>query len=145
MIENQILKQVEELPTLVNKLRFVEETFPTEGDVLEKAFQEALTLSLKRQFPLFAEQIKPSEPRKLSAEATTETVAELRWLEPTDSGGGMIVGYRIERKLEGILTGFSDLFESSGYKVAPTVAITGDVGAGATAKTEIILGQEHFN
>lgn len=66
MKNNQILKQVEELPTLVDKLRFVEETFPIEGDALEKAFQEALTLSLKRQFPLFAEQIKPSEPKELS-------------------------------------------------------------------------------
>lgn len=87
----------------------------------------------------------PSEPRKLSAESTTETVAELRWLEPEDTGGGMIVGYQIDRKLEGILTGFSDIFGGSGYKVAPSVSIiTPSDGTLARPFSGTITGGEDF-
>ncbi len=75
MEKNQIMEQVEKLPTLVNKLRFVDENFPTDNDVLKKAYQKALTLSLKRQFPLFAKQIKPSEPRELSGAETYIAIA----------------------------------------------------------------------
>ena len=62
-------------------------------------------------------------PLRLSAESTTETIAELRWSKPVDDGGGDIIGYQIDRKLEGVLTGFLNLLGGLGYKVAPTVKI----------------------
>ena len=82
----------------------------------------------------------PSAPLKLSAEATIETTAELRWSAPEDDGGFPISGYFIERSLEGILTGFTSLVGGSGYTVAPSVSITGGGGAGATAITTISGG-----
>jgi len=40
-------------------------------------------------------------PLKLSAEATIETTAELRWSPPESDGGDIITGYFIERSLNG--------------------------------------------
>lgn len=42
-----------------------------------------------------------SAPLKLSAEATIETTAELRWSTPESDGGDTITGYFIERSLNG--------------------------------------------
>jgi len=42
-----------------------------------------------------------SAPLKLSAEATIETTAELRWSAPESDGGDTITGYFIERSLNG--------------------------------------------
>ena len=43
----------------------------------------------------------PSAPLNLSADATNETTAELRWNAPADDGGFAIDEYDVERSIDG--------------------------------------------
>jgi len=54
----------------------------------------------------------PTAPLDLSAEATTPTVIQLRWLTPSSDGGSSITGYKIERNLNG--AGFIVLVADTG-------------------------------
>lgn len=72
---NQILKQVEGLPTLVDKLRFIEDRFPTDEDTLKQVVQRVQREAVEQELPLFAEHIEIPEVEKLSGIDTYDVIA----------------------------------------------------------------------
>jgi len=76
--------------------------------------------------------VLPSAPTNLSAEATNETTAELRWSAPP-TVSPPVTGYKIERRFSQILESIMLTAGGSGYTSTPTVTITGGGGSEATA------------
>jgi len=66
MEKNQILEQIEGMPTLVGKLRFIEGIFPTDDASLKKVAQKAQIASIEKEMPLFAGHIEVPEVTEMS-------------------------------------------------------------------------------
>jgi len=89
--------------------------------------------------------VAPDAPTQLSAEATDETTAQLRWLTPVDDGGTPITGYQIERNLNdggfavlvadtaSVLTSYEDSTLSARDKAEYRVSAINADGIGAAS------------
>jgi len=55
METNELIEKLESLPALVEKLRFVESSFPTDSENLKRVIYEGKIESYKHQMPLFAD------------------------------------------------------------------------------------------
>lgn len=62
MIPKNISQQLDTLPTLVEKLRFIEKSFPTDDETLKQVAREAGLMQYKHEMPLFADQAETEVP-----------------------------------------------------------------------------------